>query len=127
MTPLAIASEAWLDWDQDGPDGPHGAAAWFCFDAELTVLTGHFPGQPILPGVIAIGALVVCARRWPCFFGSDRADVQELRRVSWRQPCPLGQPVLASIHAGTETGWISGELRTEAGAAPLLKARLRLG
>jgi hypothetical protein len=45
-----------------------GAFAEFCFRSDAPVFCGHFPGYPILPGVILIeAAQVVCekAAGWP--------------------------------------------------------------
>ncbi|MDN5864529.1 MAG: hypothetical protein L0I62_04850 [Gammaproteobacteria bacterium] len=56
---------------------------------ELSWFAGHFPGQPVLPGVAQIGWAILFARQ---AFGLD-ADPSHIERVKFQQPIRPGDRV----------------------------------
>ena len=51
-------------------------------DADCPWLTGHFPGRPVLPGVVQLRWAIACAREaWP-----DLGEVGELSNIKFQNP-----------------------------------------
>ena len=47
-------------------------SATFCVPARHPALAGHFPGNPIVPGVLVLGAVISAAEEWlGATFGVD--------------------------------------------------------
>lgn len=57
-------------------------------------LEGHFPGQPILPGVVQIGWAAEYAAR----LMSRRQPPMQLQRIKFRQPILPGAQLTLALH-----------------------------
>lgn len=80
MDALADAESALLDWQAE--DAEH-AQARFRFPAELPVFIGHFPGQPLVPGIYSLAAAIVCCRHW---LERPQLDLRRIARCKWTAP-----------------------------------------
>jgi len=71
--------------------GVHGGLPWanYCFDADFSGFDGHFPGQPILPGVFMIMAAVVTLEE---IYGRY-VKVSEVHKSRFQAPIDPGQEV----------------------------------
>lgn len=43
---------------------PQRHAAQFRIGADHPALPGHFPGRPVVPGVVVLDEVIACAERW---------------------------------------------------------------
>ena len=70
-------------------NGVKGGLPWSCylFDGEFPGFDGHFPGQPVLPGVCMLQAAVVTLEDW--LVRSIR--IQEISRARFVSPLGPGQ------------------------------------
>lgn len=63
------------------------------FPAELAVFTGHFPGQPLVPGVAIIALIqVACERAF-----SAPVRIVAVERCTWKAPTLPGQNLTLTI------------------------------
>jgi len=104
---------------------PASAIGEVCWPADLPVFTGHFPGQPLVPGVhqVAVMALVVQ-------LATGRGDlaVTGLLRSKWLAPVRPGEVLSLNVRWRDQDGGlqIDAELR-HAAQAIAASCRLRLG
>ncbi len=92
-----------------------------------SVFQGHFPGYPLLPGVLAIevmaqtgGWLLIVAQRF-----SRMALLAQVRRAKLREPVHPGRNLIAEsrlLHEGS--GYAVMSSRLEADGRPLAEAEL---
>lgn len=67
-------------------DGEENFSACFEFPADLTIFDGHFPGNPICPGV----AYVFVAERLACRFAGKPLVLKRLKRTKFFAPTAPG-------------------------------------
>ena len=89
---------------------PEGLTWTFQVPADSPFFEGHFPGHPILPGVVALGWLLAGAER---FLGRPLGAV-ELLNVKFQVVVLPGTTVELSV-APKGSGRLQGSLRSEAG------------
>lgn len=82
MRPAQDAAAAMRTWESTAD----GARATLVFAADLPVFVGHFPGQPLVPGVHQLAAVAEAARR---ALGS--LEVEAIDRAKWSAPAYPGQ------------------------------------
>ncbi|GDY11363.1 hypothetical protein LBMAG53_02400 [Planctomycetota bacterium] len=87
MDPFADAEAALTDWERTA-DGVHGR---FVFGRDLPVFIGHFPGNPLVPGVHQLAAVAILGRR---AISGESADPPErvlaIPRCKWTAPVRPG-------------------------------------
>jgi 3-hydroxymyristoyl/3-hydroxydecanoyl-(acyl carrier protein) dehydratase len=85
-----------------------GATGLVNFAAELPVFAGHFPGQPLVPGVYLIAAVAEVARR----SGVIQGQVTGIVRAKWSAPAYPGQDLHITLTSRViEGGWlVDGEI-----------------
>lgn len=69
--------------------GPSDAAATATFAADLAVFTGHFPGQPLVPGVHQLALVGLLASRAL----DTNLTLQGIQRCKWTSPLLPAQEV----------------------------------
>jgi len=67
----------------------------FCIGADHASLAGHFPGNPIVPGVVILDAVLAAARRRA---GADW-QLQRLPHIKFLQPLMPDQAVTIELTA----------------------------
>ncbi|MBE7213530.1 MAG: hypothetical protein INR65_21140 [Gluconacetobacter diazotrophicus] len=82
----------------------------FTVPVDHPLFEGHFPGHPILPGVVTLGWLLAAAER---FLGRPLGDV-ELLNVKFQVVILPGTPLELTL-ARKGTGRLQGIVRSEAG------------
>lgn len=88
--------------------------------ADLPCLAGHFPGHPLLPGVVQIGwALDLAAR----YLGTS-LQCRDMEAVKFQHMMQPGQPVTLTLHADRASGKL--HFRYHAGDATFSSGRLVL-
>jgi 3-hydroxymyristoyl/3-hydroxydecanoyl-(acyl carrier protein) dehydratase len=80
-------------------------------DPESPLFAGHFPGHPILPGVVH---LALIAEALPAVDGA-RPAIAEIRAVKLRRPVRPGDALDLMVASPGDGGWSRFELRGEAG------------
>jgi len=76
-------------------NGEHFDAS-FVFPADFTGFRGHFPGQPILPGVCTVQAVLVALQAWK----GQPVKLQEITNAKFFAPVAPGEELLFSCEAG---------------------------
>ncbi len=79
MRPTADAVGALLEWTSTGPAAARGVCR---FPAALPVLTGHFPGAPLVPGVYLLAVVAELAGR---ALGHG-VEIVAVERAKWSAP-----------------------------------------
>lgn len=104
-----------------GGDGKASGTARFAVD--LPVLVGHFPGNPLIPGVHVLALVAEIARRTGVALG----QVQAIEKAKWSAPVYPGEDLAITLTSRTvEGGWrVDGEV-TKAGQV-CASCRLMLG
>ena len=83
----------------------HGLQAgrpWACFTFPIRFsgFDGHFPGQPVLPGVCMLQAAVVTLEDWL----GQGVEVFEVRKARFLSPISPGQPLEIKCTQHKQTG-----------------------
>lgn len=91
-------------------DGATGVAS---FAADLPVFVGHFPGQPLVPGVYLLAIVAEVARR----SGVIQGQVTSIVRAKWSAPAYPGQELRVALTSRViEGGWrVDGEISGPSG------------
>lgn len=93
----------------------------FCIDATHPALAGHFPGRPVVPGVILLDHVLAAAQRR---FGL-RADALRLPQVKFLQPLlPEQAAEIVLEPAATDAGNTRIRFRIERDGALLASGEL---
>jgi 3-hydroxymyristoyl/3-hydroxydecanoyl-(acyl carrier protein) dehydratase len=105
MLPTSDAIQALIS--ADGGDGKATGSAQFSHD--LPVLRGHFPGNPLIPGVYTIALIAELARRTGVAYGS----IKSIQKAKWSQPVYPGHLLHVSLSSTAQNGgWrIDGEVK----------------
>ena len=85
-----------------------GASGSAIFSADLPVFIGHFPGQPLVPGVYLLAAVAEVARQ----AGVGQGQVISIERAKWSAPAYPEQDLRITITTkAQENSWrIDGEI-----------------
>lgn len=75
---------------------PDGVRVRLRVPSTLAWFAGHFPGNPVVPGVAQIGWAIDCARE---HFGQAR-DPAGIDRVKFLQTVPLDTPLALELRGG---------------------------
>ncbi|TVR42912.1 MAG: hypothetical protein EA402_10690 [Planctomycetota bacterium] len=121
MTPFADAQLALRSHQADGLDGARGEA---CFHPDLPVFGGHFPGNPLVPGVYQLA--LVC-QLMQAVAGLGQLQLLAIERCKWTRP--LRPDDLLTVSARWQAleagGWqVDGQVSAAAGRA--CQCRLRV-
>ena len=86
----------------------NGASGSAFFSANLPVFSGHFPGQPLVPGVYLLAAVAEVARQ----AGVAQGHVTGIERAKWSAPAYPEQDLRITLTTrAQENGWrIDGEI-----------------
>jgi 3-hydroxyacyl-[acyl-carrier-protein] dehydratase len=108
-----------------GPPAAEGEAwsAPACFAPSLAVFAGHFPGDPLVPGVHQVALVAELARR---ALGRPGLDIRRIARCKWLRPLrPGGALVVRAAWREADGGWqVDGSVLD--GAAIACQVRLLL-
>jgi 3-hydroxyacyl-[acyl-carrier-protein] dehydratase len=104
-----------------GSDGKANGAARF--KPDLPVLAGHFPGNPLIPGVYVLALVAEVARRTGVAVG----DIQSIEKAKWSAPIfPDEDLTITLTSRQLESGWrVDGEVSK--GSTLCASCRLVLG
>jgi 3-hydroxymyristoyl/3-hydroxydecanoyl-(acyl carrier protein) dehydratase len=93
------------------------------FPADLAVLAGHFPSQPLIPGVHLLALVAEVA----CRTGIAVGTVQSVEKAKWSAPVyPEEDLDISVVSRSVENGWrVDGEIKK--GAVVCSTCRLLLG
>lgn len=100
-----------------GTDAGSGLHARFCIPAGHPALPGHFPGDPVVPGVVMLDELLALARQW-----LGPVAVRGLPQVKFTAPLLPGSPADAHL-------WLDGSrlsFRVQCGGRTLAQGRFLL-
>ena len=85
--PLLMLDQAWLTPDGDEDGTPPHAGAVRLLSINEAVFAGHFPGHPILPGVLQIAAMAQLSEMLCQHMnGGRRCFLSALKRIKFRRP-----------------------------------------
>ena len=78
------------------------------FSVDLPVLAGHFPGNPLIPGVHILALVAEIARR----SGVAVGQVQAIEKAKWSAPVYPGEDLAITLTSRQlESGWrVDGEV-----------------
>lgn len=68
----------------------------FRIDADHPALPGHFPGQPVVPGVVLLDRVAAAVAQW------QRGTLRQLAQVKFLQPLLPGQEAELLLSADGE-------------------------
>lgn len=89
----------------------------FCFAADDAVFAGHFPGHPVLPGVLLLAEVMRGVLRSPVLSGSlgDCPEIASAKFLSPLAPAQAAQVVLQADGGGVRFEIRSGDVRVATG------------
>ncbi len=116
MEPTRDAAASLLDWSRVGDAG---ARARFRFSGALPVFIGHFPGQPLLPGVYQLAAIAETARR-----ALGTLDVVACERAKWSAPAYPESELLVEAHWRERDGGVLVDGTVSTASGPCASCRL---
>lgn len=95
--------------------------ARLCCPVEAPFLGGHFPGRPVVPGVILLAAALRAAERsWGAPWAYNRLSA--LQRIKWTQPVLPEDEVLLNVQ---QTSADSLQIEARIGETTVAKGRCR--
>jgi 3-hydroxymyristoyl/3-hydroxydecanoyl-(acyl carrier protein) dehydratase len=118
MTPATDAHNALLNHSGDSQQ----AEGCFRFAADLPVFSGHFPGNPLVPGVYILACAQVLAGK---MLGRT-LTVQEIKRAKWSAPLLPEQDLTVQLRLSEEDGDIMAKAKFRIGEQACGSAQLRL-
>ena len=98
---------------------PERIAASTAIDASMALLTGHYPGFPIYPGV----ALIDCVRQAVLAAGDGLLELEAVESARFKSPVFPGDTL--TIDAVTSDARVSANVSSERGTAAELRLRMR--
>ncbi|MFO7594114.1 MAG: hydroxymyristoyl-ACP dehydratase [Pseudomonadota bacterium] len=76
----------------------HSFETEFCVEPSHPALAGHFPGNPVVPGVVILGAVQSALNEWQC-----NRVVVELPSVKFVSPLLPGERLNIKLNLRDET------------------------
>jgi 3-hydroxyacyl-[acyl-carrier-protein] dehydratase len=122
---MAMRDDELIDEVKPMPPGVH-LQATFCVPADHPVLAGHFPGAPLVPGVMLLVAVADAHTRAT----GRRSELVAVDDARFQAPLLPAQP--ARLHAACELDDASGEIVVAgewlgtAGRLAVFRVRLRV-
>ena len=120
MNPTWDAEVALRAWSRVDANSATGEACW---PAHLPVFIGHFPGQPLVPGVHQIAVLGLLVRR---ALGRDDLVLVGMLRSKWLAPVRPGDVLALAARWQERPGEVLVETTSAMGGTPVATSRLRL-
>jgi 3-hydroxyacyl-[acyl-carrier-protein] dehydratase len=81
------------------PEGPACAVAWTAVGIEHPCLAGHFPGQPLVPGVVLLECVLDVLHEWL----APRAVLAGIPAVKFARPLEPGDLFMIGIELSSAT------------------------
>jgi 3-hydroxyacyl-[acyl-carrier-protein] dehydratase len=101
-----------------------GVSSAFLVDPRDEVFAGHYPGFPVLPGVMLVEAVVRTVRAW----GHDpRCELVALDRARFLRPVRPGERVFTDVAAVAGTGGLSVKATARTDAGRVAEFRMTFG
>jgi 3-hydroxymyristoyl/3-hydroxydecanoyl-(acyl carrier protein) dehydratase len=94
-------------------------SCWFQVPTDLAIFRGHFPGAPIVPGVVQVGWVVELARE----HGLATGRFAGISTVKFRRLVRPGNRLMACLRAGRQAGSLHFDYET--GGTVVTTGRLR--
>ena len=120
MNPTRDAEAALRSWSRVDASSAVGEVCW---PAELPVFVGHFPGQPLVPGVHQIAVMALLVRR-----ALERMDLVlvGITRSKWLAPVRPGEvlEITTSWRLEESSYLVDGSIGTGTGEVTRCKCRL---
>jgi len=106
---------------------PDGVTVRVRVEADEPCLAGHYPGFPILPGVLLVDLVDGAVRRHAATHGTGPVELAEVRSVRFSRPVLPGDEVTADCAVTATDGGLAVAARctTAQGKAATLKLRYR--
>ena len=120
MNPTLDAEVALRAWSRADASSATGEACW---PVHLPVFAGHFPGQPLVPGVHLLAVLALLVRRT---LGRDDLVLVGMVRSKWLAPVRPGDVLALAARWQEQPGEVLVEATAAMGGTPIATSRLRL-
>ena len=120
MNPTRDAEEALRTWSRVDATSATGEACW---PAHLPVFAGHFPGQPLVPGVHQIAVLALLVHH---ALGRDDVVLVGVLRSKWLAPVRPGDVLTLATRWQEHPSEVLVEATAAMGGTPTVTSRLRL-
>ena len=95
----------------------------FCFESSAEVFAGHFPGQPILPGVFQV-EMARAAAEWKL---GRTLKLLAVRKAKFTRPVRPGETLRLTLKLSENAGEYSATARFSVGDQTAGETQLRLG
>ena len=90
MTPVSDTRAALLRWQREGEVAASGVVR---YAAGLPVFTGHFPGQPLVPGVYVLATVAEVAAQAL----ARPLTLRAIERAKWSAPAYPDQDLMVTV------------------------------
>lgn len=102
---------------------PDGLAAEVAFAPDLPVFAGHFPGAPLVPGVLLIDAVRAACER---LLGRP-LPLREIRDARFLGPLLPGETAALAVRLRDDAGVLRADASWTGPRGPVAELRLSLG
>jgi 3-hydroxyacyl-[acyl-carrier-protein] dehydratase len=91
-----VVLEAWHSIQYKGEQSAHAIEAEACAEDGSPWFSGHFPDEPILPGIAILAMVAETILKHEIQFGKE-IRISTIRRVRFKLPVKPGQPLSISL------------------------------